>query len=318
MLKQASWLLALGVAAAAQITAAPAALAEYPEKPVKIIVPYPPGGATDVFTRVAAQYLEAELGQPIVIVNMKGAGGAVGMLEAMNSRPDGYTVGMYFTNTEVTQAVGVAAFTNDDFDPACHLGDIYLTLTAKGDGPYQTFEDYREAALATPGEVSVAMGVGSLAQFAAGMMADEMGVELKQVNAGGGAEKKAAVLGGHVDALIEPTPGVVGPHKDGSLRILAVFSPERLGFAPDLPTGKELGVDLVLSQANGFFFPNGTPAEAVDTFCSALGSLGQNAEFQAKMDEMNLIWNFMEGEEYEAFVAQNHEEIMAVGKKLGY
>lgn len=318
MLKQASWLLALGVAAAAQITAAPAALAEYPEKPVKIILPYPPGGSTDVFIRTVAQYLEPELGQPIVIVNMTGAGGAVGMLEAMNSRPDGYTVGMYLTNTEVAQAVGVAAFTNDDFDPACHVGDIFLTVTAKGDGPYQTLDDYRQAAEAKPGEVGIAMGVGSLAQFAAGMLADEMGVELKQVNAGAGAEKKAAVLGGHVDALIEPTPGVIGPHKDGQLRILAVFSPERLSFAPDLPTGREQGVDLVLSQANGFFFPNGTPAEAVDTFCGALESLGDNAEFQAKMDQVNLIWNFMQGEEYEQFVDQTHEEIMAIGKKLGY
>ncbi len=318
MLKQASWLLALSAAAVVQVTSAVPVEAAYPEKPVKIILPYPPGGSTDVFIRTVAQYLEPALGQTIVIVNMTGAGGAVGMLEAMNSRPDGYTVGMYLTNTEVAQAVGVAAFTNDDFDPACHVGDIFLTLTAKGDGPYETLDDYRKAAEANSGEVGLAMGVGSLAQFAAGMVADEMGVELKQVNAGNGAEKKAAVLGGHVDALIEPTPGVIGPHKDGQLRILAVFSPERLSFAPELPTGKEQGVDLVLSQANGFFFPNGTPDEAVDTFCDALGSLGENAEFQAKMEQVNLIWNFMEGEEYEAFVDQTHEEIMEIGKKLGY
>lgn len=318
MLKHASWLFALAVAALAQATGAPAAHAAYPEKPVKIIVPYPPGGSTDVFIRTVAQYLEPELGQPIVIVNMKGAGGAVGMLEAMNARPDGYTVGMYLTNTEVAQAVGVAAFTNEDFDPACHLGDIFLTVTAMGDGPYQTLEDYRNAAQAKPGEVGIAMGVGSLAQFAAGMLADEMGVELKHVNAGGGAEKKAAVLGGHVDALIEPTPGVIGPHTDGQLRILAVFSPERLDFAPDLPTGKEQGVDLVLSQANGFFFPNGTPEDAVDTFCGAIANLGENEEFQAKMAQVNLIWNFMEGEEYEQFVDDTHAEIMAIGQKMGY
>lgn len=188
MLKQASWLLALSAAAVVQVKSAAPVLAAYSAKPVEIILPYPPGGSTDVFIRTVAQYLEPELGQPIVIVivNMKGADGAAGMLEAVTSRPDGYTVRMYLTNTDVAQAVGVAAFTNDDFDPACHVGDIFLTLTAKGAGPYETLDDYRKAAEANPGEVGLAMGVGSLAQFAAGMVADEMGVELRQVNAGMG------------------------------------------------------------------------------------------------------------------------------------
>ena len=132
--------------------------AEYPDKPIKIIVPYAPGGSTDVLVRLTAQHLEPIIGQTIVIVNVKGAGGSIGMYEAAKAKPDGYTFGMYLTNTEVSMATGVASFKPEDLQPVALLGDMYLTVTAKGDGPYNNLTDLQAAAQKDPGEVGIAMG----------------------------------------------------------------------------------------------------------------------------------------------------------------
>ncbi len=295
-----------------------AAPAGYPEKPIKIIVPYSPGGTTDVLVRTTARFLEQTLGQSIIIVNIKGAGGSVGMLEAVNSKPDGYTFGMYLTNTEVTQAVKVAAFTDDDFEPACLLGDVFLTVTIKGDGPYKSLKDYQDAARKNPGEIGLSMGVGTLAQFSAAMVEEAMGVDLKLVNAGGGAQKKASVLGGHVEALIEPTPGVLGPHEAGQLRIAAILSPERLEFLPDLPTAKEQGVDVVSAQTNGFFVPKGTPQDRIATFCAALEKVTQDPAFIKKSRDMSLLVTFKEGAAFRQHIKDVRKTIFAIGSKLGY
>lgn len=295
-----------------------AAVAEFPEKPIKVIVPYSPGGTTDVLVRLTTKYLEKELGQTIVVVNIKGAGGSVGMLEAVQAKPDGYTLGMYLTNTEVAQSVKVAAFTDDDLVPVGLIGDVYLTVTVNGDSPYKSLKDYQDAAKAKPGEVGLAMGQGTLAQFAAAMVEEGLGADLKLVNAGGGAQKKAAVLGGHVEALIEPTPGVLSQHNAGQLRILAILAPERLPFMPDIPTAKEQGVDVVSAQTNGFFAPKGTPADRVKVIADALGRLANNEEYQAKLKEMSLKWRFMAGDDFAKHMAETREAIFATGKKLGY
>lgn len=300
----------------AAVAFAPLTLAQYPDRPVKIIVPYPPGGTTDNMVRILAQHIEPHLGQPAVIVNIGGAGGAVGMLEAIQSNPDGYTVGMYLTNTEVAQAVGVAAFKDDDFTPGCLLGDAILTLTANGDGTYDSLADYMKAA--KDKGVGLAMGVGSLAQFAAVLVDEKIDGEVKGVNVGSGAQKKAAVLGGHVDAMIEPTPGVIGPHRAGQLKILAVLAPERLAFLPDLPTAKEQGVDVSLSQTNGFIFPKGTPQERIDAFCNAMGKLGDDAAFQDKLAELNVVWRFMQREAFAQHIKKTAALIDEVAKTAGY
>lgn len=292
--------------------------AEYPRKPIKLIIPFPPGGSTDALFRVLAVYIEKELNGNIVIINTKGGGGAVGMQQAMKAKPDGYTIGVYMTNTEVVQAVKMAQFTNDDMTPIVLVGDMYLTVTVLGSSPFNTLKDYADAAKQKPGEVGLAMGHGSLAQFVAAMVEDGLGVDLKLVNAGDGAQKKAAVLGGHVEALIEPTSSLVSMHKAGQLRIIAVLAPERLEFLPDVPTAKEQGVDVVASQTFAFMGPKGIPQDVVDKIAAAAQKALQNPECKQKLLNLNLIINFKTGDALAQHIKENHEKIFGVAKKLGY
>lgn len=279
-----------------------ASIADYPEKPIKIIVPYSPGGTTDVLVRLTAKYLEEAIGQTIIVVNIKGAGGAVGMLEAARAKPDGYTIGIYLTNTEVAMATGVAAFSPEDIVPTALMGDLYLTITGKGDTPLATLGDLKKAASEKPGEIGIAMGQGTLAHFAAVQLEDAIGEDLHLVNVGGGAQKKAAVLGGHVDTLMEPTPGVLAQHNAGELKIISVLAPERLPFLPDVPTAREQGFDVVSIQTMGLFVPKGTPEDRIEKISVALEKLGAIEAYQKRLKEINLIWNYKSTEELAEYV----------------
>lgn len=299
------------------VLATSAVQAAFPEKAVKIIVPYAPGGSTDVLVRITAKHLEPLLGQSIVIVNIEGAGGSVGMLEATRAKADGYTLGMYLTNSEVAMATGVAAFKLEDMVPVALLGDMYLAITVKGNGPYKSLKDMKADAEKRPGQVSVAMGQGMLAHFAAAMVEDGMGADLKLVNVGGGAKKIAAVMGGHVDTMAEPTPGVLGMHQSGDLRVIAVLAPERLSFLPNVATAKEQGIDVVSIQTNGFFAPKGTPQDRIDVIAEAISKLSGDVAYQKRLKELNLVWNYKSPKEFGSYMKELHANIQKTAEKMG-
>ena len=317
MLHTLKGLLSVSALVAMTAVSGTAVKAEYPEKPIKIIVPYAPGGSTDVLVRLTAKHLEPLVGQPIVIVNIKGAGGSIGMYEATKAKPDGYTFGMYLTNTEVSMATGVASFKPKDLQPVALLGDMYLTVTAKGDSAFNSLADMKAAAQKAPGKVSIAMGQGTLAHFAAAMVESGLGVDLKLVNVGGGSKKRAAVMGGHVDTLAEPTPGVQAQHKAGKLKILAVLAPERLPFLPSIPTGKEQGVDVTSIQTNGFFAPAGSPKDRIAKFAAAVKKLSDDAEYQDRIKKLNLVWNYMGPDKLAGYMKSLNTTIQGVANNMG-
>lgn len=292
------------------------AMAEFPEKPVTIIVPYAPGGATDVLVRITAMYLEPILGQTVIIKNISGAGGSLGMFEATQARADGYTLGMYLTNTEIAMATGTAAFTSSQIVPVALLGEMYLTVASKSGGNYETLADLKAAAESKPGEISIGMGQGTLANFAAGMVESAMGVDFKLVNVGGGAKKKAAVLGGHVDTMVEPTLGVQGAYKGGDLNILAVLAPDRVKSLPEVPTAREQGFDIVSVQANGFFVPKGTPAEVIKIIADAVEKLSYNEEYQKRLQDLSFVWRFEGPEAFGAYMNDLSVKINEVAQEL--
>ena len=148
--------------------------AKYPDKPVKIVVPYSPGGTSDTLTRLIAQYLEKELGQTVVIININGAGGAVGWSKAVKDRADGYNLTCYSPAMALLEAIKSATFTQNDFAPVAMVGNVYLTVTAKGGGKYKNLKDYMADAKKNPGKVTLAMGRGTLSQFVAAMVEEGM------------------------------------------------------------------------------------------------------------------------------------------------
>jgi tripartite-type tricarboxylate transporter receptor subunit TctC len=292
--------------------------ADYPAKPVKLIIPYKPGGGSDVIMRVAALHLEKFLGEKMPVVNIDGAGGAIGWTQAANARPDGYTITTLTNAMIVKEATRSANVKIGDFVPIASVGFVALTVTAKADGPYRDLKDLHAASESRPGEISLAMGVGTPAQFVAAQVEKALGTDLKLLNAGGGADKKTAVLGGHADALIEPVSGVIAQHNSGQLRILAVLSDERLAFLPDVPTAKEQGFDLTAGLFYGFGAPRGTPQQEIDALASAIEKLGGDAEYQAQMRNISFDWHFMAAAEFGRLIQAEHGTAMALGQELGF
>ena len=311
-------LLISGVAAAGLAVAASAAMAAYPEKPVRIIIPFPPGGTTDTVFRTVQPYFQKALGGTVVIVNTKGGGGSVGTIEAIRARPDGYTIGTLQTNTMVAQEVGLGKYTDDEYVPVVSIGDMPLAVTVNGDGKIADLKAYKALAEKNPGEVGVAMGVGTLAHFVAQMMENSLGAKLKLVNAGGGAKKKAAVLGGHVEAMIDPPPGAMGAHKAGQLKMIAVFDTKRLAALPDVPTAREQGVDLLAYQTKGFFVPKGTPADVKKKIADAMCSLNDNTEMQAKLAKLAVVWSCKSGDAYIKYIDGIRQDVKKIAKQMGY
>jgi tripartite-type tricarboxylate transporter receptor subunit TctC len=292
--------------------------AEYPEKPIRIVVPYSPGGTSDTLTRIISQFLEKEIGQSVVIININGAGGALGWAKAKDAKPDGYTLTCYSPAMALLEAIKSANFTQNDFEPIAMVGNVYLTVTTKAGGKYQTLGEYKAAAESNPGKVTLAMGRGTLSQFVAAMVADAMGVELNLINAGGGAEKKTAVLGGHVDAIIEPTPGVLPMAKAGQLKVLAVLAPERQVFAPDIPTAREQGADVIAPFTQGLLAPKGTPKDRLDVISAALKRVTENPAFQEKAATVSLIVKYGDSVKFIETLSDVRKDILSTGKKLGY
>ena len=172
--------------------------------------------------------------------------------------------------------------------------------------------------MAAPGKIGLAMGRGTPAQFIAALVAEGMGADLNLVNVGGGAQKKAAVIGGHVDAGIEPTPGVIGQARAGQLRILGVLAKERLEFLPDIPTAAEQGIDVEAFLSYGLMAPKETPAERLEVVANAVAKLADNAEMQAKNQKVNVVWNYKSGADYAQHLETVRERMLRIGKALGY
>jgi tripartite-type tricarboxylate transporter receptor subunit TctC len=310
---------ALTIATVVTIAVAPGpAAAAYPEKPIKIIVMYSPGGSSDVVTRILARYLEPILGQPVVVQNVAGGGGAVGWQQALQARPDGYTLTLFLDSLPVMEATGAVDFTQDEFEPVAVWGTMPLTIFAKVDGPYQSLGDYMAAAKERPGEVGLAMGYGTPSQFVGKIVADAMGADLNLVNVGGGAQKKAAVLGGHVDAGIEPTPGMAEPYRAGQFDLLAILSDERLEAFPDVPTAKEQGVDAVHANTYAVVALKGTPEDRLEVLDQAIAQVVQDPEFLAENQKINFDITYMNRAESKAHMEKVRERMLSIGQSLGF
>jgi tripartite-type tricarboxylate transporter receptor subunit TctC len=289
----------------------------YPDRPVRIIVPYAPGGASDVVTRILAQHLERELGQSFVVMNVAGGGGAVGWQQGKDARADGYTLSLFIDSIPVMEATKAIDFTQEDFEPIGLWGTMDITVFASLDGPFETLADLKAAALERPGEVGLAMGHGTPSQFVGKLVEDALGVDLNLVNVGGGAQKKAAVLGGHVEAGIEPMPGMADSigHQ---FRILAVLGEERAEEFPDLPTAIEQGAQVIAYNTYGLIAPKGTPEDRLEVLAAAIQKLADDPEFLEANRKVSFRVAVMDREASIEEMGAIRARMLDVGQRLGF
>lgn len=290
-----------GIAAGTMALAAVPAAAQWPERPVELIVGFAAGGGTDITARTLAVFLEKELGVSVVVVNKPGASGALGLSLVARAKPDGYTLGM--TNMPGLLTLPIernAGFTGADFTYLATLVRDPSAFSVKSDSPYQSLKQLIDAARAKPGLVSYgSTGVGTDDHLALVMFEAATGTDLNHVPFNGAGPLRNSVLGGHTD-VGGMNLGEAMPYSGSKLRILAQASEKRSPLAPDVPTFKEQGVDLVFASERGVIAPKGLPPEVEQKLAKALERIANNPEFQKTMLQQFTEMDYLPGDKWQA------------------
>ena len=218
--------------------AAPASAQQFPDRAIKMIVPWAAGGDTDNIFRPFAPLLQKHIGQPIVIANVGGASGTVGAREAKNSAADGYTLYAVHDYIHLTYYAGIADVQYTDFEPICLLAATPSVLTASPKTPWKDWKEFVADAKARPGQISVGATLGSTSHIFPAMIEKAAGIKLKYVSYDGLAPRMNAILGGHID-LTDSNLTQKGKVDAGQLKFLAIASEKRHPDMPNVPTLKE-------------------------------------------------------------------------------
>ncbi|WP_237216333.1 Bug family tripartite tricarboxylate transporter substrate binding protein [Falsiroseomonas oryziterrae] len=266
----------------------------WPNRPIRVINPYAPGGTTDIIVRVLAPHLERMLGQPIIVDTRAGAGGAVGTAAGAAERPDGHT--LLITNTGPL-AVAPSMMANIAYDPArsftyvTMFGGAPLLCGVAANGPIRTLADYAAAARQRREAVSFSSsGAGSMGHLAGVLWSQEARVEMLHVPFRGAPEAEQAVLGGNVTSIWNTVGAHVGSVRGGTLRGIAVSSERRVAALPDVPTVVEAGFPG--SVASNWFLlagPAGLPPEIVARLRTAIATASAEPAVRERLDGLGLV-----------------------------
>lgn len=261
----------------------------WPTRPVRVIIPFSPGGASDLLMRPVAERLERLLGQPFVIDNRAGGGGAVGLGAAANERPDGYSLLLTTPGPLVLLPFlqpNLAYSAARSFSYVALMGGAPIVCAVAGNAPTRTLAEYGEAARARPEAVSFgSSGVGSMGHLTGVLFGMEARATLLHAPFRGAPEAQQAVLGGTTTSLWDTASGNAAAIRAGNLRGLAVSSPERAVALPDVPTAREAGFPGVVSL-NWFLLagPAGLPQPVVERLASAARQVLAEPEIRARLD----------------------------------
>ncbi|GEP53674.1 Bug family tripartite tricarboxylate transporter substrate binding protein [Reyranella soli] len=305
-LVRAAFLLAFA-AAPATASAQPGA---YPAKPVKLVIPYPPGGGTDITGRAMAQKLSEFLGQSVVIENKPGATGMIGAASVAKSAPDGYTV-LFGAASEM--AINASLFKNMTYDPRSDFEPVTLVATfplvfIAPATTTQSLKELIEAARAKPDSVSYgSIGSGSPQHLAAELLSSMAKARFLHIPYKGSGPLVQDAVGGHVDMAVSSVPPAVPLVRSGKLRALAVTSSARSEALPDVPTMAELGfAGYEFNTWVGVAVPKGTPKEVVDRLRDGMVAALAAAEVQATLRDQGAVPAGTTAEQFRQFV---HDEV---------
>jgi tripartite-type tricarboxylate transporter receptor subunit TctC len=298
---------------------APSPAQQFPAKEVQIIVPYAAGGATDLVFRALAASSQKHLGKAVVVVNKPGGGGAVGFTDAARSKPDGYTLVTAITPITILPHQVKTAFTYRDFEPIINVVQDPAMFQVRADAPWKTLKEFLDYARANPGLITVGnSGAGGGVHLIALAFEKAAGVRFNHIPFAGGGPSVTALLGGHVNAVsVSPPEGI--PHvKAGKLRIIALFSEQRMPDFPDVATVREHGVDFAMGQWRGLAAPKGTPPEVVRALHDAFKKGMEDPGFRKNAADMAVALAYVGSAEFGKLMAaddQRYAKLVAEIKK---
>ncbi len=252
------------------IAPAPAAAQAYPDQPIRLVIPFTPGGGTDNLSRLVGNKLSEANRWTIVMENKAGASGTIGIAEAVKAKPDGYTIVMGQADNLAVAPLLNKAVTYDpqkDLRPVAHVADVPIILLTSAAKPYKTLADLIAAAKAKPGSITFASaGAGTVSHLMGELFASTAGIDIRHVPYKGSAPALADLLGGHVDLMTSSVSSAVAQIKAGKARGLAVSTARRSSVLPDVPTVAESGYPgFDVATWYGLYAPAGVPDAVVTT-----------------------------------------------------
>jgi tripartite-type tricarboxylate transporter receptor subunit TctC len=290
--------------------------AAYPDRPVKMVVPWAAGGDTDNIFRPFAQLFQKQLGQTVVIANVGGASGTRGAKEVKDSPADGYTLYAVHDYIHSTYWAGVADLQYTDFEPICLISSTASVLTASPKTPWKSMQELISDAKARPGQITVGATLASTSHFFPALIEKATGAKFKYVSYEGLAPRMNAILGGHVD-LTDSNLTQKGKVEAGQLKFLGIATEKRHPELPNVPTLKELGINVVFDVNRGIMVPKGSPAEVITKLGTACAAAAKEPEFAHAMKLQGTDVRYMDRATYAKWLKEADDLNRTIAKDLG-
>jgi len=289
----------------------------YPSRPIRMIVPYPPGGSSDNAARIVAERLSAQLGQPIVVDNRGGAAGTIGAQAAEKEKADGYTLLLAPTAVfAITPHLRKVPYDPFGFEPVGLVATAPSIAVVPKDSPVHSIQDYVALAKKRPGEISFgSAGPGSITQLYGEMLKQRAGINILHVPYKGSAEALTGLLGKQVDIIIDPValPQAVG----GAVRPIAIFGDRRIPELPNVPTIAESGYDIDIPSWFGLFAPKGTPPEIVAKLSAELAKTLKTPDVEQRLLKANLFAAYLDPAAFAKKLKQDDQLFGDLIRKIG-
>jgi tripartite-type tricarboxylate transporter receptor subunit TctC len=316
-----SFVAVLSVAATLAITPQIARADDYPNRPITLIVPFPPGGSTTVMARNVADKMSVALGQSIIVDNRGGAGGTIGTRLAAKAAPDGYTILLSYTGTFSIAPTAYASVGYDprkDFAPIGMIGAAPNLVVVTTSLPVKSIEDLKAYAKAQTAPMQYGSpGVGTVNHLAGELLANAMGVTMQHIPYKGNGPALGDLIGGHIPLMFVPIPVSLGNVQSGKLRALAISSAKRSPLTPDIPTLAESGLpgfDVALRY--GLAAPAGTPKPIIDKLNAAVNAVVKRPDVVKLWTQQGAVPMSMTPEEFDKFLRGDIVKWAEVVKKF--
>lgn len=292
--------------------------AKYPERKIRFIAAFAPGGGADIMARAVTKFANPHLGGRLYVENIPGASGAIGFREGAKSAPDGYTLVMMVTSIMAAPHVTKNYPTYNLFDPICVAAQDPTMLSVKTDSRFKTIQDLMAYAKASPGALTVSTaGVGAIDHLYMAALAKSIGTSFNFVPYKGAGPATVAAAGGHAEAVGSGYSEAFSLMTGKKLRPLVVFTHTRSNLFPDVPTAKEMGHDLAVYLWRAVGVPKGVPQDVKDTLVDAFKKAVEDPEFQKMVKEMGLEPIFLGPIQAIPFLKKQDEFLTGIATKIG-
>ena len=284
----------------------------------KLIVPYKPGGGTDIIFRLFANAANNAGAKPsLQVVNISGQSGMKGAKEVRKAKADGCTLLAHHEALITNLVAGKSDFSWDAFEPVAILSYTPYVLAAQGEAPFSTIAELIAAAKKAPGEISVGVGLASTSHFLTLILEDKTGIKLKNVPYDGTKAKVSALLAGTVDLAALDVISSKKYISQGTIKVLATATEERDPLLPDVPTFKEQGVDLVYGLNRGIYLPKGTPDDIVSHWEGVFAKAAKDDSMVEGLRKKGTTIKYADAAGLRKLMSEQNESFIAIAKAIG-